>query len=116
MFSIEDQRGIHCLDLLFGWSLLMQEVKEVTSDARIFSLRLDTIAVVSEVIPVREHRRKRCEKSLGDFVLLVKRCLRLQTPESGAARSQDVHRMGGCGKLLQRRPQGDGKSSLTPEP
>lgn len=88
---------MHRPHMLRAWPLAVQQVQEMTADAVVIGLHFDAAAVLSEVVPIEQHRAERGHQPVGDvaragMVMVV--CFGQDAAESRDARAHHVHRMG----------------------
>src|SRR5262245_10712730 len=111
MLGIKNQRGIQSADMQFIWRFTQQQAQKMRGHAGIGSLGFNALSVLMKLMPVKQHRGKRSQQTIGDLDLVAMVCLWLQATKSRATGSQDVHGVGLGRKLFQDRFQSGGQAS-----
>ena len=77
-------------------ALAMQQVKKMRGNGFAVGINHDALAVVREVVPVKEHRRQRGQQRIGNVARargVVVLSFRPHAAQDGDARAQHVHGM-----------------------
>ncbi|RMS47188.1 hypothetical protein ALP66_02365 [Pseudomonas amygdali pv. photiniae] len=65
VLGVQNQRDVHDLAVQFAGGLVEQQVQKMPADGVFCGGAVDTLAVMTEAIPVADDRRERCEQTVG---------------------------------------------------
>ena len=93
------------------WRLVVQHVQEMSRDAIVVGLCLDTHAVRMEAVPVKQHGRQAGEQSIGHVSLVRKITFGLNVAEKRYACAQHIHGVRVAGHHFKHRSQRCGQTA-----
>ena len=93
MLGVQNKCGIEALAVQLFRRLVVQHVQEVSGDADVICLGIDTHTINVKTVPVQQHGRQASEQPVGDIALIREVAFGLNVAEKRNAGTKYVHRV-----------------------
>ena len=104
MLGVQHQRNVHCFFPALRRFFAVQQVQEMAADRVVIGFWLNTLAVVTVVIPVEQDGTERGQQLIGNITRAgngVPLFFRQRTAQRRYAGAHHVHRMRCCWQRFQ---------------